>query len=330
MTKALSVSRAGGALEPVHISRRDPGPAEITIDVAYAGVCHSDLHLARNDWGYSTYPTVLGHEVTGVVSAVGTNVTAHAIDDRVAVGMLLSSCGTCPSCQARREQYCTGGGGAPADAGGFSERIVVGEDFALPLPPSLDMAAAAPLMCAGITMYSALREWGAGPGVRVAISGMGGLGHLGTKLAAAMGAQVSVLSRSRSREDDARRFGATGFHTVADAPAGGFDLIISTVSAVTDLAPMLALLDIDGTLVMAGAPTTPLSVPVGPLITGRRRLAGTSIGSLREAREMLDFCATHDITAEAEIIKADQMGTAFARLDAADVRYRLVLDAATL
>ncbi|MFG1609824.1 NAD(P)-dependent alcohol dehydrogenase [Actinoplanes sp. NPDC049265] len=330
MIKALSVLRAGAPLEPVRINRREPGPAEITVDVAYAGICHSDLHMARNDWGYSTYPTVLGHEVTGFVSAVGTKVTAHTIGDRVAVGMLLGSCGTCPSCRAGQEQYCTGGGGAPADAGGFSERMVVGQDFALSLPSTLDMAAAAPLMCAGITMFSALREWDAGPGVRVAIVGLGGLGHLGVKLAVAMGAQVSVLSRSQERERDARRFGATGFHTVPDAPAGAFDLIISTVSAVTDLAPMFTLLDVNGTLVMAGAPTTPLSVPVGPLITGRRRLAGTSIGSLREAREMLDFCATHGIAAEAEIINADQMGTAFARLDAADVRYRLVLDAASL
>jgi uncharacterized zinc-type alcohol dehydrogenase-like protein len=330
MTKALTVSHAGAPLEPTRITRREPGPAEITVDVAYTGICHSDLHMARNDWGYSTYPTVLGHEVTGLVSAVGTDVTAHTIGDRVAVGMLLGSCGTCPSCRAGQEQYCTGGGGAPADAGGFSERIVVGQDFALSLPASLDMAAAAPLMCAGITMFSALREWGAGPGVRVAIAGLGGLGHLGVKLAAAMGAQVSVLSRSQAREQDARRFGATGYHTVPDAPAGAFDLIISTVSAVTDLAPMLTLLDVNGTLVMAGAPTTPLSVPVGPLITGRRRLAGTSIGSLREARAMLDFCTTHGITAEVEIIEADRMGTAFARLDAADVRYRLVLDAATL
>ena len=330
MVKALSVARAGGPLEAVRIPRREPGPADIVVDVAYAGVCHSDVHLARNDWGYSTYPMVLGHEVTGLVSAVGAEVTAHAVGDRVAAGMLLASCGTCPSCRAGREQYCTGGGGAPADAGGFSERIVIGQDFALSLPAGLDLAAAAPLMCAGVTMFSALREWGAGPGVRVAIAGLGGLGHLGVRLAAAMGARVSVLSRSPAREQDARRFGATGFHLLADAPANEFDLIISTVSAVTDLAPMLALLDVDGTLVMAGAPVTPLSVPVGPLITGRRRLAGTSIGSLREAREMLDFCAAHAITAEVEIIEADQMGTAFARLDAADTRYRLVLDTATL
>jgi uncharacterized zinc-type alcohol dehydrogenase-like protein len=330
MVKALSVAHAGAPLEPVRITRREPGPDEIAIDVAYAGVCHSDVHLARNDWGYSTYPVVLGHEVTGLVSAAGADVTAHAVGDRVAVGMLLGACRTCPNCRAGREQYCTGGGGAPADAGGFSQRIVTGQDFALALPPGLDLAAAAPLMCAGITMFSALREWGAGPGARVAIAGLGGLGHLGVKLAAAMGARVTVLSRSPAREQDARRFGATAFHTVGDAPTGAFDLIISTVSAVTDLAPMLALLDVDGTLVMAGAPTTPLSVPVGPLITGRRRLAGTSIGSLREAGELLAFCAAHAITAEVEIIKADQMGTAFARLDAADARYRLVLDAATL
>ncbi|MFI5843286.1 zinc-binding dehydrogenase [Catenuloplanes sp. NPDC051500] len=200
----------------------------------------------------------------------------------------------------------------------------------LPLPATLDLAGAAPLMCAGLTMFSALREWRAGPGTRVAIAGLGGLGHLGVKLAAAMGARVTVLSRDHAREADARRFGAAALHTVADAPRAALDLIISTVSAVTDQAPLLDLLDVDGTLVMAGAPPAPLSVPAGHLITWRRRVAGSSIGGLAESREMLDFCAAHGIEAETEIIHADQMGTAFARLDAADVRYRLVLDASTL
>src|SRR3954451_3241713 len=236
MVRALSVAYAGAPLRPTRITRREPGPTDVVIDVAYAGICRSDVHMARDDWGFSTFPMVPGHEITGVVSAVGADVTAHAVGDRVAAGMLLGACHGCANCWTGREQYCTGGGN-PADAGGFSERIVAHQDHVHPLPPGLDMAAAAPLMCAGITMYSALRQWNAGPGRRVAIVGMGGLGHLGVKLAAAMGAQVTVLSRSLPNEEDGRLFGATGFSTVSDAPGEAFDLIVSTVSAVTDMAP---------------------------------------------------------------------------------------------
>jgi alcohol dehydrogenase (NADP+) len=342
--KALSVPYASAPFGTVTIERRDLGAADVLIDIAYVGVCHSDLHFVRNDWGFSAYPMVPGHEITGVVSAAGQEVTRHAVGDRVAVGNLLDSCRACGNCRSGLQQYCRQGAigtynsvgrdGLPT-AGGYSQKIVVDQDFALRVPQALDMAAAAPLLCAGITMYSALRHWRAGPGTRVAIAGMGGLGHLGVKLAAAMGAEVSVLSRTLANEKDGRRFGAAHYYALNEEPApstlaGRFDLIISTVSVSTDTAPLLSMLDTDGTLVMAGAPAQPLSAPVGLLISGRRSLAGTSIGGIAETQQMLDFCAAHHISAEIEIIRADQVEHAFARLDAADVHYRLVIDASTL
>ncbi|MQY20578.1 NAD(P)-dependent alcohol dehydrogenase [Nocardia macrotermitis] len=343
LVKALSVADAGAPFRTTTIERRDLGATDVLIDIAYVGVCHSDVHFVRNDWGFSTYPMVPGHEITGVVAAVGTAVTRHAVGDPVAVGNLIDSCRECRNCRAGREQYCQRGSvgtynsvdrdGVPT-SGGYSQKIVVDQDFVLKLPPSLNIAAAAPLLCAGITMYSALRHWRVGPDSRVAIAGMGGLGHLGVKLAAAMGAQVSVISRTSANAWDAKRFGAVCHYALDDdttltALAGRFDLIISTVSATSDTAPLLNLLDTDGTLVMAGAPVEPLSAPVGLLIGGHRSLAGTSIGGIAETQEMLDFCAEHRITAEVEIIPATGIEQAFARLDAADVHYRLVIDAAT-
>lgn len=337
--KAVSVAAPGAPFTTSVAERRDPGPADVLIDIAYAGVCHSDLHMARNDWGFSTYPLFPGHEITGVVAGVGSAVTRHAVGDRVAVGNLLSSCRTCPDCVAGREQYCRGGGvvgtAGAADRGGFSQKIVVDQDFVLRVPDGMDLAAGAPLLCAGITMYSALRHWRAGPGKRVAVAGLGGLGHLGVKIAAALGAEVTVLSRTPAKAGDSRRFGAAHHVALSDDAAvaglaGTFDLIISTLSGTSDTAPLLALLDTDGTLVMAGAPLEPLTAPVGLLIGGRRSVAGTSIGGIAETQEMLDFCAANGITAEVETITADQIHRVYDRLDAADVHYRLVLDTSTL
>ncbi|MFH8533798.1 NAD(P)-dependent alcohol dehydrogenase [Streptomyces tendae] len=329
MVRALSIAQAGAPLRPVEITRRDPGPTDVVIDVAYVGICHSDAYMARDDWGFSAFPMIPGHEVTGTVAAVGADVSAHTVGDRVAAGMLLEWCGDCRHCLAGREQYCVGSG-KPADAGGFSRRIVADQDAVHALPSRLDMAGAAPLMCAGITMYSALNHWLVGPGTNVGIVGLGGLGHLGVKLAAAMGARVTVLTRHPAKRHDALRFGATACTTADEAPLGAFDLIISTVPTATNMSPLLALLDVDGTVVMAGAPTQALAAPAGQLITGRRQLAGTSLGSVQETRDMLDFCAVHGITAETEIVTADQINTSFARLETSDVHYRLVLDVTTV
>ncbi|MCA2219181.1 NAD(P)-dependent alcohol dehydrogenase [Jidongwangia harbinensis] len=341
---ALSVAGPDARFATVVIERREPGPTDVVVDLGFVGVCHSDVHAARNDWGFSTYPLVPGHEMTGVVSGVGAQVTRYAVGDRVAVGNLLDSCRDCGNCARGLEQYCLRGAvgaynsvdrSGRATAGGFSQRIVVDQDFVLRLPAGMDPAAGAPLLCAGITMYSALREWRAGPGMRVAIAGMGGLGHVGVRIAAALGADVTVLSRTLANAADARRFGATQVYATTDgAPtttlAGTFDLIISTVSATSDTAPLLNLLTTDGTLVMAGAPVAPLTAPVGLLIGGRRRLAGTSIGGIAQTQEMLDFCAAHGIVADVEVIPADRIHEAYRRLDAGDVRYRFVLDVATL
>ncbi|GIJ43312.1 dehydrogenase [Virgisporangium aliadipatigenens] len=338
---AYSVEYAGAPLTPITLERRDPGRTELLVDVAYVGVCHSDVHFARDDWGISRFPMVPGHEITGVVAAVGPDVTRYVPGDRVGIGNLLDSCRTCANCRAGRQQYCLGGAvstynsidrtGTPT-AGGYSEKILVEQDYALRVPDALDLAAAAPLLCAGVTMYSALRHWNAGPGTRVAIAGLGGLGHLGVRFAAAMGAEVSVLSRTAAKAADSARFGAAHHYTTAEAAGlgGRFDLIVSTLSTAADTAPFLALLATDGTLVMAGAPAAPLTAPVGLLIGGRRSVAGTSIGGIGETQEMLDFCVAHGIAAEIEVIGADALDTAFGRLDAADVRYRLVLDATTL
>jgi alcohol dehydrogenase (NADP+) len=341
--EALSVPRAGAPFDAVTITRRDLGATDVLIDIAYTGVCHSDVHMARDDWGYSVFPMVPGHEITGIVSAVGAGVTRYAVGDRVAVGNIIDSCRACDYCRSGRQQYCRRGnvgaynsadGDAVTAAGGFSEKIVVDQDFVLGVPQAMDMAAAAPLLCGGITMYSALRHWKVGPGTRVAIAGMGGLGHLGVKMAAAMGADVSVLSRTLANEQDGRRFGAAHYHAMSEEGmpgklAGSFDLIVSAVSESPDTAPLLSMLDTDGTLVIAGATVQPLAAPAVLLITGRRSLAGTSIAGIEETRQMLDFCAAHHIGAEIEVIRASQIDQAFARLDAADVHYRFVIDAST-
>jgi len=315
------------------------------IDIAYAGICHSDIHTVRGEWGEIQYPQVVGHEIVGTVSEVGSEVTKHKVGDRVGVGCMVNSCGECEYCQRGDEQYCakgnTGTYGAvdPADGtitqGGYSQAVVVTEDFVLRVPESLDYDKVAPLLCAGITLYSPLHHWGVTEGTKVAIVGMGGLGHMGVKIAAALGAEVTVLSQTTSKKDDSLRFGAKAHYATSDEQtftdlANSFDIIINTVSAKVDMGAYLGLLAVDGTLINVGAPSEPLEVPAFALIPARRSWAGSAIGGIRETQEMLDFCAEHGIVPETELIGADGINDAYERVLKSDVRYRFVIDAATL
>jgi alcohol dehydrogenase (NADP+) len=341
---ARSTASAGATFEATTIERRDLGPHDVLIDVAYAGICHSDIHTARGEWGETLFPLVPGHEIAGVVSAVGSEVTRFAVGDRAGVGCMVDSCRECEHCLAGEEQYCLKGNvgtynaigkdGRPTD-GGYSEKIVVDEAYTLHVPEGLALDVAAPLLCAGITLYSPLRHWGAGPGKHVAVVGLGGLGHMGVRLAKAMGAEVTVLSQSLKKQEDGLRLGADHYHATGDpetfqALAGRFDLIVSTISASVDMGAYLGLLKLDGALVNVGLPEEPLQVPAFPLLEGRRSLAGSMIGGIRETQEMLDFCAEHGLGAEVEVISADQIDEAYDRVVASDVRYRFVIDIATM
>ncbi len=326
------------------IERRDLGPHDVLIEIKYAGICHSDIHTARGDWGPVTYPLVTGHEIAGIVTKVGTEVTRHNVGDRVGVGCMVDSCGECRYCQGGQEQFCikgnigtygaTGKDGQPTQ-GGYSTHIVVTEDFVLRIPDGLDLDVAAPLLCAGITTYSPLNRWGAGPGKKVAVVGLGGLGHMGVKIAHAMGAEVTVLSQSLKKQEDGLRLGADHYYATSNPEtfeklAGSFDLVLNTVSAAIDVNAYLSLLAVDGALVNVGAPPEPLSVNVFSLILARRSFAGSMIGGIRETQEMLDFCAAHHLGAEIEVIGADQINEAYERVLASDVRYRFVIDTSTL
>jgi alcohol dehydrogenase (NADP+) len=340
---AYATPAAKAPFEKTTIERRAVGPHDVLIDIKYAGICHSDIHTAREEWGETTFPLVPGHEIAGIVSEVGAEVTTYAVGDRVGVGCMVDSCRECANCLAGEEQYClkgnvgTYGGeldGRPTD-GGYSEKIVVDENYVLGIPEGIGLDEAAPLLCAGITLYSPLRHWGAGPGKKVAIVGLGGLGHMGVKIAAAMGAEVTVLSQTLSKEEDGRRFGAQHYHATADETtfeelAGSFDLIVNTVSAPLPMEKYLSLLGLDGTLVNVGAPAEPLEVPAFALIPMRRSWAGSMIGGIRETQEMLDFCAEHGLGAEIELIDASRIDEAYDRVVASDVRYRFVIDAATI
>ena len=343
LAHAYIAHSADSPLQPGVIERRDPGPHEVRIAIRFTGICHSDIHTARGDWSGVRYPVVVGHEIAGIVEAVGAEVTRHAIGDRVGVGCFVDSCRECDNCLAGEEQYCLEGStstynsigpdGLPT-AGGYSTSIVVDEKYVLRIPDGLSLESAAPLLCAGITMYSPLVQWGAGPGTRVAIIGMGGLGHMGVKIAAALGAEVSVLSQTLKKEEDARRLGAAHYYATSDpstfeALKGRFDLVINTVSATLDLDEYLSLLALDGTLVLVGLPTEPMSQRAWSLASMRRNLAGSKMGGIRKTQEMLDFCAAHGLGAEIEVIEAHQINEAFERVLASDVRYRFVIDAST-
>ena len=314
------------------------------IEIAFAGICHSDIHTARDEWGEAMYPLVPGHEIAGIVTEVGSEVTKHAVGDRVGVGCFVDSCRECENCLAGEENYCLEGetgtynaigkDGRPTD-GGYSSHIVVDEDYVLRIPEGISLDVAAPLLCAGITLYSPLRHWGVGEGTKVAIVGLGGLGHMGVKLAHAMGAEVTVLSQSLKKREDGLRLGADHYHATSDpdtftALAGTFDLIVNTVSANLDVDAHLGLLRRGGTLVNVGAPEEPMSVAAFSLIQGRRSLAGSKIGGIRETQEMLDFCAAHGLGSEVEVIPASGIDEAYERVVASDVRYRFVIDSSTL
>jgi alcohol dehydrogenase (NADP+) len=341
---AYAAPSATSALEPVTITRRDVGPNDVLIEIKYVGVCHSDIHTIREDWGPVRHPLVIGHEIVGVVAQIGSLVTKHAVGDRVGVGCMVDSCRRCENCLADEEQYCLNGtvgtynsvdSAGNVTQGGYSTHIVVDDAFTLKIPEGLDFAAAAPLLCAGITTYSPLRHWGAGPGKRVAIVGLGGLGHMGVKLAGALGAEVTVLSRTPSKRDDALRLGADHYEATEDAETfpllkNTFDLIVNTVSAPVDITSYLSLLRRNGTMVNVGAPAEPLPVRVSSLMDNRRSYAGSGIGGIRETQEMLDFCAEHRINPDVELIGIDYINEAWKRVLAADVRYRFVIDIASL
>ena len=344
LVNAYAAPSATEPLVPTTIQRRDVGPKDVLIEIRYAGVCHSDIHTVRGDWGAITYPQVVGHEIVGIVSEVGPEVTLHRVGDRVGVGCMVNSCRKCENCDAGMEQYCLNGNiqtynGVDVDGtitqGGYSTHVVVVEDFVLKVPGSIPFEAAAPLLCAGITTYSPLTHWHAGPGKKVAVVGMGGLGHMAVKIAHAMGAEVTVLSQSLRKRDDGLELGADHYYATSDTDtftqlANTFDLIVNTVSAPLDLDAYLSLLRLDGTMVNVGAPAEPLPVHVFTLFGNRRSFAGSGIGSIGETQEMLDFCAEHGIAPEIELIAADYVNEAYERVLKSDVRYRFVIDTASL
>jgi uncharacterized zinc-type alcohol dehydrogenase-like protein len=341
---AYGATSATEPLVPMTIERREVGPHDVLIEIKYTGICHSDIHHAHSDWKQETYPLVPGHEIAGIVTQVGSKVTRHAVGDRVGVGCMVDSCRECANCRKGKEQYCLRGntltyadvdaGGTPTQ-GGYATHIVVNEDFVLSIPDGISLDAAAPLLCAGITTYAPLRRWGAGPGKKVAVVGLGGLGHVAVKLAHAMGAEVTVLSQSLRKKDDGLRLGADHYHATSDPAtfeqlADSFDIIVNTVSARIDLDAYLSLLATGGVLANVGAPSEPVSLNVFSLLGGERTVAGSLIGGIRETQEMLDFCAEHRIGSEIEVIPAEKINEAYERVLASDVRYRFVIDIATL
>jgi uncharacterized zinc-type alcohol dehydrogenase-like protein len=341
---AYAATSPTAPLTKTTITRRDVGSHDVAFDIMFAGICHSDIHTVKGEWGLPTYPIVPGHEIAGIVTEVGSEVTKFKVGDRVGVGCFVDSCRECSSCLAGLQQYCKRGANFTYNAigkdgqptqGGYSGAIVVDENYVLRIPESLPLDAAAPLLCAGITLYSPLRHWNAGPGMRVAVIGLGGLGHMGVKLGAAMGADVTVLSQSLKKMEDGLRLGAKHYYATSDPDtfkklALSFDIILNTVSANLDLGAYLGLLDVDGTMVELGIPEHPMEVPAFPLAGMRRRLAGSNIGSIAETQEMLEFCAEHGTGPEIEVIQPDYVNEAYERVLASDVRYRFVIDTESL
>ncbi len=342
---AYAAPSAKAPLEPFTVSRRDVGPDDVAIDIKFAGICHSDIHQAREEWFTSIFPMVPGHEIAGIVTEVGSNVTNFKPGDRVGVGCYVDSCGVCSACVIGEQSYCTGHvaptyNGLEKDNttptyGGYSTHIVVKSGYVLRIPDSLDLDVAAPLLCAGITCYQPLSVWGAGPGVRVGIVGLGGLGHMGVKIAAAMGAEVALISHSPGKQEDAYRLGAKHFVLSSDKTAmrdmkSSLDLIINTASAVTTLDPYMRLLDLDGTMVMVGLPENALTVSAFSLVMARRRIAGSNNGGIPITQEMLDFCGVHGLGSDIETIAVQQVNEAWDRVVKSDVKYRFVIDTESL
>ncbi|MBV2168381.1 MAG: NAD(P)-dependent alcohol dehydrogenase [Bdellovibrio sp.] len=337
--------QAKEALKPYQFERREPGPHDVMIDIHYCGVCHSDLHQVRDEWGGATFPMVPGHEIVGKVSQVGSSVKKFKVGDSVGVGCMVDSCQECASCGEGLEQYCEKGfvgtynskerDGKTPTQGGYSTKIVVKEDFVLKISPRLPLDKAAPLLCAGITTYSPLRHWKVGPGSKVAVMGLGGLGHMAVKLAAAMGAEVTVISSSNKKKEDAHRLGATHYVLGSEDETFKkynryFDLIINTVSASLDLNRFLGLVKRDGAMVLLGIPERPEPIHPFPLVMGRRSLAGSLIGGIKETQEMLDFCAEKGVASDIELIPVQKINEAYERMLKGDVRYRFVIDIASL
>lgn len=343
--KGIAAQSTKSGLAPFSFDRRSPKENDIVIDIKYCGICHSDIHQVRDEWGGSMFPMVPGHEIAGIVREVGSKVTKYKVGDHVGVGCFVDSCRVCSSCTQDLEQYCLDGmtgtynalerDGKTTTYGGYSNVIVVDENYVLQIPNSIALDKAAPLLCAGITLYSPLTHWKAGPGKKVAIMGLGGLGHMGVKIARALGADVTVLSHSEKKREDALKMGAHHFVSTHDKEnfkkyASHFDLIINTVSAEINMNDYFELLKLDGTLVVVGVPEKPLSIHPFPLIMKRRSYSGSVIGGIKETQEMLDFCAKHKITPEIEVINASQINEAYERVLKSDVRYRFVIDMASL
>jgi len=342
--RAFGTESADVPLHPLNIVRRGLTAHDVEIEILYCGICHSDLHSVKNEWGHTAFPIVPGHEIVGRVTKTGAEVERFKVGDLAAVGCIVDSCGKCEYCKAGLEQFCEKGMtvvfGSPDRTmgghtyGGFSESIVVSEDYVLHIPAKLDLASAAPLLCAGITVYSPLKHWRTGPGKKVGIIGIGGLGHVAIKIAKAMGAYVVVFTTSQSKAQDARRLGADGVVLSTDAEEmgrqSGFDMILDTVSAKHDVNVYLRLLKVDGSLVLVGLPVDELPVGAFNLVGGRKNFSGSNIGGIAETQEMIDFCADHSITAEVELISMRQVNKAFDRLQAGDVHYRFVIDMASL
>lgn len=342
-TSALMAPAPSAPFERGTITRRALRSDDVLIEIAYVGICHSDIHNARDEWAPGTYPMVPGHEIAGIVTGVGSAVTNFKTGDRVGVGCFVDSCGECDACVSGEEQFCnrktmtynSKDVEGNITYGGYSTHIVVREHYVLRIPEALSLESAAPLLCAGITTYSPLRHYNTGPASRVAVIGMGGLGHMAVQYAHAMGAHVTVISQTRSKEADGRRFGADDYRAMSEpgtlqALRANFDLIINTVSADIDITALLHTLRLDGTLVFVGLPVDPQAFQVSALTSRRRSIAGSNIGGIRETQEMLDFSAEHDIAAQVEVITADDVTQAFDRVVNSDVRYRFVIDVSTI
>jgi uncharacterized zinc-type alcohol dehydrogenase-like protein len=345
LTKGYAAKNAGEALSDFEFNRRDVGPHDVQFDILFCGVCHSDLHQVRNEWGSTNFPVVPGHEIVGRVTKVGAHVKKFKVGDLAGVGCLVNSCRDCDNCQRGLEQFCRNGSTSTYNSkdkqlggftyGGFSKLIVVDEAFVLRISDKLPLQAVAPLLCAGITTYSPLRHWKVGKGHRVAVVGLGGLGHMAVKFASSFGAEVTMLSTSANKEQDALKLGAHHFANTKNVEdlinlKGKFDFIIDTVSAQHNYNDYLAMLDTNGVMICVGAPPTPSQIMAFSLIGGRKSLAGSLIGGLPETQEMLDYCAEHNIVSDVEVIKMDYINTAFERMLAGDVKYRFVIDMATL
>ena len=339
-----AAQQAKAALGPYSFERREPSDHDVVIDIRYCGICHTDIHQVGDEWGGSKFPMVPGHEITGIVSQVGPKVTRYKAGDRVGVGCFVNSCRKCGPCSKNLEQYCTEGmvttyngtekDGTPTQ-GGYSNKIVVDENYVLSIPDNLPLDKAAPLLCAGVTLYSPLMHWKAGPGKKVAIIGLGGIGHMGVKLAHALGAEVTVLSHSLKKQEDGKKLGADHFYATSDPTTfeklkGYFDLMINTVSAELDWNKYLDLLALDGAMVVVGIPEKEIPVGSYPLVAGRRSLAGSLIGGIKETQEMLNFCSKNNIASEIEVIPIQKVNDAYKRILASDVRYRFVIDIKSL